>query len=257
MSFFPLDLKQAVEEVDAMLLLVVSGYFRTHFKKTIALPIIHICLIYAFRHSIDTEILTPDECQILINIVSETLLKSYDYEGCLHIDWKLLFRASRDTYSAVKWHEMCDNHENILCICETEKNSNVLGGFTAKGWESGIETGSYVEDHHAFLYILRSNRNYQPQVFQFRSFECEKQAVFHYNIAGNRWLWLMGKSGTDLFVQETNDTKNMFNHVSDNTGVDNNSFEIPSAGYLNGGPEFFQLRKFETFQLHWVVTVNK
>ena len=42
-----------------------------------------------------------------------------------------------------------------------DKN-NVFGGYTSKSW---TKSGSYCKDKNAFLFLLRSSKNYKPQIF--------------------------------------------------------------------------------------------
>jgi hypothetical protein len=51
-------------------------------------------------------------------------------------DVKLLYRASENEFSAVKFHEKCDGITNTITIVLTE-GEKVIGGFTSLPWKSG------------------------------------------------------------------------------------------------------------------------
>ena len=61
----------------------------------------------------------------------------------------LLYRASRDGFSAEDFHSKCDGHKNTLTLIKSE-NSNVFGGFTEVDWSGN----GYIGDHNAFIFSL-------------------------------------------------------------------------------------------------------
>ena len=48
--------------------------------------------------------------------------------------WHLLFRASRDGFSAFTFHDMCDNKGPTVAIVKS--GNNIFGGFTGNSWNS-------------------------------------------------------------------------------------------------------------------------
>ncbi len=65
----------------------------------------------------------------------------------------LLYRATRDGFTAKAFHEKCDGKANTLTIIMTNENY-VFGGYTAAEWNSA---GFYIEDSSAFIFSLRRN----------------------------------------------------------------------------------------------------
>ena len=57
-------------------------------------------------------------------------------EFVLSGEWRLLFRASRDGFTASAFHSMCDNKGPTITVVESE--ANIFGGFTENAWESKI-----------------------------------------------------------------------------------------------------------------------
>ncbi|KAK8797281.1 hypothetical protein WA158_004489 [Blastocystis sp. Blastoise] len=52
--------------------------------------------------------------------------------------WNLLFRASDHNFSAKSFHDICDNHENLLVLVKTTIHSHdcIFGGYTRIGWNT-------------------------------------------------------------------------------------------------------------------------
>jgi hypothetical protein len=66
-------------------------------------------------------------------------------------DGNLLYRATRDGFTASAFHEKCDEKENTITIIKTNDN-NVFGGYTAAKWTSSY---SYMADTKAFILSVR------------------------------------------------------------------------------------------------------
>jgi len=73
----------------------------------------------------------------------------------------LLYRASRDGFSAESFHSKCDGKQNTLTVILTVENY-VFGGFTAHGW---LSKGAWKEDSRAFVFSL-VNREKTPIVMK-------------------------------------------------------------------------------------------
>jgi len=61
-----------------------------------------------------------------------------------------LYRASKDGFSAKRFHSKCDRIENSLTVIKSE-SGNVFGGYTDKAWDSN---GRGVTDPNAFIFSL-------------------------------------------------------------------------------------------------------
>jgi hypothetical protein len=74
---------------------------------------------------------------------------------------KLIYRASRDGFSASSFHSKCDNYSNTVTIIKTLSNS-VFGGFTSAKWTSN---GDWTYDPNAFIFSLRRSGNSNKERF--------------------------------------------------------------------------------------------
>ena len=126
---------------------LVFGYFRQHDKDhNINTPegVIKICLLFAFRLSFKSTILSPDECEKLQQMIGK---HRNEYAS----EWKLLYRGSRDGYKKKDCHRRCYSHLNVVLIVESKKG-NVFGGFTQIGWDLFAKTDEHRTDPHAFCF---------------------------------------------------------------------------------------------------------
>ena len=95
---------------------------------------------------IDSNILTNYENFELIN----KRLKNSEILKEKKINYKLLYRASRDGDEAKKFHEKCDNKSQILAVFKTTKGL-IFGGYTELGCEG---KGGNVVDNKAFFFLV-------------------------------------------------------------------------------------------------------
>jgi hypothetical protein len=72
---------------------------------------------------------------------------------------KLLYRASENSYSAARFHQMCDGKKNTLVIALTEYGK-IVGGFNPFAWASN---GQYNRDNNreTFLFSVSLKEKYQ------------------------------------------------------------------------------------------------
>jgi hypothetical protein len=73
--------------------------------------------------------------------------------------WSLLYRGTRDGFSAQDFHSKCDNKSPTLSICKAHESSYIFGGFTTVSWES--TNGKWKSDRNAFIFSL-TNKDNQP-----------------------------------------------------------------------------------------------
>ncbi len=66
----------------------------------------------------------------------------------------LLYKASRDGFTASAFHSRCDEKANTVTIIKTNSNY-VFGGYTTAKW--GANNNSWISDSSAFIFSLRRN----------------------------------------------------------------------------------------------------
>ena len=67
---------------------------------------------------------------------------------------KILYRATKDGFSAANFHTKCDGQSNTLSIIKST-NGNIFGGFTTQLWS---QIGNYVNDPDAFIFSLINSK---------------------------------------------------------------------------------------------------
>jgi hypothetical protein len=72
--------------------------------------------------------------------------------------WQLIYKASRDGYTAKAFHQYCDSCFPTMCVIRS-KNGFIFGGFTTVAWGSikGDKT-----DASAFLFTLKNPHDIKP-----------------------------------------------------------------------------------------------
>jgi len=101
------------------------------------------------KSEFDSEIINPKQ--------DLNLIKSWLGRGKNH-ELELIYRGSRDGFSAQNFHQHCDEQGPTLVVCKSKAYEKVFGGFTSKSW-SPVE--NYVADQDAFLFSL-SNSSKHP-----------------------------------------------------------------------------------------------
>ena len=139
---------------------VVSHFIRINIESKypeINIPTEIKKLIEEFaQKSIGCSLLTDEEEFAFIELLSSTKLPNIKKK-----EFKLLYKASDNEYSASIFHKLCDNQGATLTIIESEYG-NIFGGYTSVSWSSGM--GDYVADRNAFLFTIRIPTSDNPTI---------------------------------------------------------------------------------------------
>ena len=147
--------------------------------------------------------------------------------------YSLLYRGSRDGFSASNFHSKCDNIPNTLTIIKS--GSNVFGGFTTSTWEGSV---GYKKDSEAFIFSFRNNLNKPIKI------KCKNtNSIFAYPSYGPTF-----GSGHDFYIasnsnQNTESTSNLgFSYPTDLIFGGSDSAKAFLAGSYN-----FKVNEIEVF----------
>jgi hypothetical protein len=116
----------------AILFIILNLFFATYVSTSST-----VAPIVSTRYS-NSFILTKNEAKVLNRMIQ-------------HSNENLLYRGSRDGFSASAFHSRCDGQANTITIVKDEFNY-VFGGFTAAPWKSD---DTYSTDENAFIFSLR------------------------------------------------------------------------------------------------------
>ncbi|KAK8812291.1 hypothetical protein WA158_007542 [Blastocystis sp. Blastoise] len=120
-----------------------------------------------------------DNYESIVFPSSTILNKNIEYDLCqiLHNNnntWKMLFRASEHNFSATEFHQICDNHSNLLVLVKSINNNIpcIFGGYTKVGWNTTKLNelfGDYktIQDEDAFVFTLQNPHNVPPTCYHY------------------------------------------------------------------------------------------
>ncbi|CAB4407628.1 unnamed protein product [Rhizophagus irregularis] len=76
------------------------------------------------------------------------------------IEFKLLFRGSRDGFYPVKFHEICDSQSHTVTIAKVAGSNEILGGYNPIAWKSDNIYGTTVDSFIFSFNNTNRNENY-------------------------------------------------------------------------------------------------
>ncbi|KAK8809479.1 hypothetical protein WA158_000422 [Blastocystis sp. Blastoise] len=79
--------------------------------------------------------------------------------------WTLLYKASRDGFSSSIFHDICDNHLNVIVLIKATINNkeSIFGGFTSVGFSLGNNDEDLsFQDSLSYLFTLKTPNENQP-----------------------------------------------------------------------------------------------
>jgi len=145
---------------------------------------------------------------------------------------KLLFRASRDGFSAYLFHQKCDNKGATIVIAESTLK-HVFGGYSKIPWNGNLN--NYNNDPDAFLFLLRSPRGGAPDKWKSQSGNSATYNLMNYGPTYG--------SGHDLYLCD--------NCNSSTTSYSNfgHSYASPKDNAMLTGAYNFMVKDYEVFQI--------
>lgn len=170
-------------------------------------------------------------------------------EWCGSTDFDLLYRGTRDGFSASSFHRMCDNQGKTLVLIKN-KSGHVFGGFATTSWR---HSASYANKQApgSFLFTLTNIYGIEPTKFPLMDEE-DRCAICHYN---NTYGALFGESGFDLGIS-TDCDRNISSWSSfpynyyDSTGKGGNIFSS-NTKLIN-----FGVQEIEVFRVNTLTNDN-
>jgi hypothetical protein len=159
--------------------------------------------------------------------------------------FKLLWRGSRDGFSASQFHGRCDGHANTLTVILDTKG-NIFGGFAPVEWESGVWNGNGGAESNlpkaddsgkSFLFTLKNLHNIAPRRFAL--------------IPAEKWRALLCDSGADLCFCDTGVSDNcdtpthsdtsLGDTYTNDTGLDEETVFTGSGNFQGTEIEVFEI----------------
>ena len=150
----------------------------------------------------------------------------------------LLYRASRDGFTAAAFHAKCDYKAKTITLIKTS-NNYVIGGYTSQAWTS---LGVFKTDDTAYIFSLR--RNGVSTLFSYGLRPTPSNVTPTYSSRALYTLYgLLGPSfgNGDILVENRSDvnaSSSVFNTY--NTGPDS-VFGTPMPKWYTSDIEVFQI----------------
>ena len=173
--------------------------------------------------TINSKILKDKEKVYLLKLLPKNLKRK---------KFKLIYRASVDSFSSYKFHQKCDNKGETITIVRSTMN-HVFGGYTSIPWST--RSNNYVNDNNAFIFLLRSTRGNAPVKWTCKN---PSNAVYHHSSYGPTF-----GGGFDFYLC---DNCNTVNSSYANLG---NSYNGPTDRNLLAGSYNFTVSDYEVYLL--------
>eukprot|EP01084_Bolivina_argentea_P008329 15607_1 len=173
---------------------------------------------------IDSVILTSKEKNIFVALMKSS---GKNVGG----KFSLLYRASRDGWTANDFHGKCDNKGKTVALIHTDIN-NVFGGYASIPWTSKDQS---IADKNAFLFLIRSSKDYKPQIFNL--------LPNNENVAVSDFKDMLCEWGSESDISICANC-----HQNKSSGTQKYAYNIPQKHYLNGDVKKFKVTEIEVFK---------
>ena len=155
---------------------------------------------------------------------------------------KLIYRASRDGFSAYNIHSKCNGVSNTVTIIKTTSNS-VFGGFTSASWPSSYYEWKY--DSNAFIFSLRREGSQNKQRLNVTIPNYAFYGSYYYNYGP-----IFG-GGHDISVYDSsNQNYNSYSNLGHSYQLPNNiTYGSQEAQSYLAGSYTWQTTEIEVYQV--------
>jgi hypothetical protein len=128
------------------------------------------------KRTVDSKVITYQHVGLISKWIdrleiTDELISSYEF--------KLLFRASRDGHSRVKFHEFCDNQPRTVTLVKVKGSSEILGGYNPIEWKSNK---LYSTTKDSFIFSFNDNDRIENYILS--RVIIEKEAICNSSLCG-------------------------------------------------------------------------
>ncbi|RGB37546.1 hypothetical protein C1646_694587 [Rhizophagus diaphanus] len=184
--------------------------------------------------SLDSKIITIQHAKIISKWIDrvgimDDLKNSYEF--------KLIFRGSRDGFTAQKFHEICDDKSCTITIVKVKNSNEILGGYNPIEWKNDYNVGSYGTTKDSFIFSFVNKDNIENCFIS--RVECEKNAIIYWRNYGPSF------GGGDLIIYEGHQGEASFNR-NDSSYCKKKCYEKQIRETTNK----FSIEEYEVFQIY-------
>ncbi|GES83730.1 carbohydrate-binding module family 13 protein [Rhizophagus clarus] len=128
---------------------------------------------------IDSKIITIQHVELISKWIdrleiTDELKNSYEF--------KLIFRGSRDGFTAEQFHEICDNQSRTVTVFKVKGSDEILGGYNPIEWKNDYYLGSYGKTKDSFIFSFMSKEIIEGYLIS--RVKDENRAIFYLNNYG-------------------------------------------------------------------------
>ena len=162
--------------------------------------------------------------------ILEKIKLIYYFKG-KKIKLKMLYSATVNGDESIKFHELCDYHNNTLVLVQTETD-NIFGGYVNKQWNS-LELGRKM-DNNSFLFSVNKQKIYNPRT------DISSGQKYH--------LFCSDKDGPCFYAFSIEDLcLEKGGYCDEMKKCNYDSFEIDYE--LNEGNKYFKVKQLEIYEI--------
>src|SRR6266536_4663985 len=103
-------------------------------------------------------IIKSQHLNIFANWIDKKEILDYNKVERIPYIFKLIYRASRDGYTAAAFHEKCDNKGATIVIVKDTNSEQIIGGYNPLQWDS---SNSYKSTNDSFIFLFKNRTNLQ------------------------------------------------------------------------------------------------
>lgn len=167
-----------------------------------------------------------------------------DEEESQGMFWRLVYRGSRDGFSAKDFHSKCDGIKHTMTLVKS-KDGSIFGGFANKAWKS--DNGTWVDDPKASIFTVANKDGIRFS----RGNSERKTAIWHSAEHGPCF-------GKDIWISSnSNDNRKSFcnlghSYKKKNPRLfgDDYKFDTDRAKSLLAGSYHFRTAEIEVFEVY-------
>jgi hypothetical protein len=199
--------------------------------------------IQAMQHPIAQSVITQN---LDSQIISDFPAIFMEFKS---MQFRLLWRGSRDGFGGKDFHNRCDGHGNTLTVIADTKG-NIFGGYTPLTWESRERIGNgsnrYKTDDTlgSWLFTLKNPHNIGPKKFALKS-NGNRQAIFCGCSGGPEFGIGLDGFG-DIAIRNQSNTSNTNSTSFGGSYINDTNVEDEK---LLTGSSYFIVKEIEIFEI--------
>jgi hypothetical protein len=157
-------------------------------------------------------------------------------------DWFLIYRGTKDGFSATDFHRECDGIAKTVTIVKTT-SGNIFGGFTERRWNHSAFVIQVLDDKR-FIFSLVNGQNkpfIAPAKNKSGSIRCD----------GNYGPCFRNNCGFDIKIaSDSNKNRNSTSHMGQCFQHEDYPFLLKESEYILAGSPKFQTLEIEVFRIN-------